>query len=63
MREIVVLLNDTSEAGVGLDGTQGVPIFVRKSGVIGVERPGSYDTLFTLNNIEINPELLETDGV
>ena len=62
MREIVVLLNDTSEAGVGLDGTQGVPIFVRKSRVIGVERPGSYDTLFTLNNIEINPELLKTDG-
>ncbi len=62
MHEIVTLLNDASTSGVGLDGNPGIPIFIRKSGATGAEDPNDYGTLFTLNNIEINPELLEADG-
>lgn len=64
VHKMVTLLNDASTAGVGLDGQAGVPIFVRKSGVAQgtAENPKDYSTLFTLNNIEINPELLETQG-
>ena len=62
VHEIVTLLNNASESGIGLDGNAGIPIFVRKSGATGAENPNDYDSLFTLNNIEINPELLEGDG-
>lgn len=62
VHEIVILLNNASEGGIGLDGNPGIPIFVRKSGAVGPENPNDYDSLFTLNNIEINSELLEADG-
>lgn len=62
VHEIVTMLNDASTGGVGLDGNPGIPIFVRKSGVNGPEDPNDYDSLFSINNIEINPELLEADG-
>lgn len=68
VHEIVTLLNEKSESGFGMlkddDGNpiRGVPIFIRKSGATGPEDPNDYNTLFTLENIEINPELLEADG-
>lgn len=62
VHEIVTMLNDASTGGVGLDGNPGIPIFVRKSGATGAENPNDYNTLFTINNIEINPEILEADG-
>lgn len=62
MHEIVTLLNNASTSGIGLDGNPGVPIFVRTSGANGGEVPGNYGSLFTINNIKINPELLEADG-
>nr|WP_317360004.1 flagellar hook-associated protein FlgK [uncultured Tyzzerella sp.] len=62
VHEIVTMLNEASTRGMGLDGQAGVPVFVRKSGAQGNENPNDYGTLFTLNNIQINPELLETDG-
>ncbi|WP_250278450.1 flagellar hook-associated protein FlgK [[Clostridium] colinum] len=62
--EIVTLLNGASTSGVGLDGNNGVPIFVRKSGVAQntQEDPKNYDTLFTLDNIMINQDILEAEG-
>ena len=63
MHKIVTLLNDSSTKGLGLDGQAGVPIFIRKNAPQGTqEDPNNYDTLFTLNNIEINPDLLDTRG-
>ncbi len=75
VHEIVTLLNETA-IGKDLNGNTGVPIFVRKgtndsNGVMDPNNPGNYltpenandyKTLFTLENIEINPELLENDG-
>lgn len=76
VHEIVTLLNE-SAVGQDLNGNMGVPIFVRKgtndsnNGVMDPNNPGNYlvpenvndyKTLFTLENIEINPALLENDG-
>ncbi|MDE6181656.1 MAG: flagellar hook-associated protein FlgK [Eubacteriales bacterium] len=75
VHEIVTLINETA-IGKDLNGNTGVPIFVRKgtndsNGVIDPNNPGNYltpedvndyKTLFTLENIEINPVLLENDG-
>ena len=66
VNKIVTLLNDASfgQGHFGLDGDPGIPIFVRKSGVRegDPENPTDYKTLFTLENIQINPELLQSDG-
>lgn len=64
VHEVVILLNNavTQQGATDLNGNPGIPIFVRKSGAQGAENPADYATLFTLNNLEINPELLETDG-
>ncbi len=74
VHEVVKLINEKA-VGEGLDGQPGVPIFVRKNiatdrtGIfnqngdyITEEDPKKFETLFTLNNIEINPRLLESDG-
>lgn len=68
MHEIIGMLNEASTSGVGLDGEPGVPIFIRKSEITGEiagdvpENPNDFATLFTLNNVEINPVLLESQG-
>lgn len=75
VHEIVTLINETA-IGKDLNGNPGVPIFVRKgtndsNGIMDPNNPGNYltpenvndyKTLFTLENIEINPELLKNDG-
>ncbi|WP_317367273.1 flagellar hook-associated protein FlgK [uncultured Tyzzerella sp.] len=62
VHEMVTLLNEKTKNGFGLDGNKGVEIFVRKSGAVGNETPGNYATLYTLDNLKINPALLEADG-
>lgn len=74
MHEIVTKLNTASMSGKGLDGNYGIPIFVRKGvddsnvgggtmpGIIQGENSNDYNTLFTIDNIQINPKLLEADG-
>lgn len=74
VHEVVKLINEKA-VGKGLDGQPGIPIFVRKNiatdgtgildqngNYITPEDPKKFETLFTLNNIEINPRLLESDG-
>ncbi|MDE6357037.1 MAG: flagellar hook-associated protein FlgK [Eubacteriales bacterium] len=75
VHEIVTLINETA-IGKDLNGNTGVPIFVRKGtddskGVMDPNNPGNYltpedvndyKTLFTLENIQVNPALLENDG-
>ncbi|MDE6475839.1 MAG: hypothetical protein K2L08_03210, partial [Erysipelotrichaceae bacterium] len=75
VHEIVTLINETA-VGKDLNGNAGVPIFVRKGtddskGVMDPNNPGNYltpedvddyKTLFTLENIQVNPVLLENDG-
>ncbi len=64
VHEIVTLLNNASTSGIGLDGSKGEPIFIRKTGVKNDDKedPNDYKTLFTLNSLEINPEILKADG-
>lgn len=67
---IVTLLNDavaplTGDKPFGLDGSQGTEIFVRKSGYDRYGKPvdeNDPDSLYTIGNIEINPEILKPDG-
>ena len=74
VHEVVTLINN-SATGKGLDGADGVPIFVRKNrpedrdGLFNPdgtpeldENTNNFSTLFSLDNIEINPRLLESDG-
>lgn len=73
VHKIVTLLNE-SATGRGLNGENGVPIFIRKNSqdanglfdeqgaYIRPENPNDYSTLFSINNIQINPALLANDG-
>lgn len=73
VHKIVTLLNE-SATGIGLNGENGVPIFIRKNSqdanglfdeqgaYIRPENPNDYSTLFSINNIQINPALLANDG-
>lgn len=64
VHEVVTMLNNASTSGMGLDGKQGVPIFIRKSNVAidEPEDPDQYGTLYTLNNLQINPDLFKENG-
>lgn len=68
---IVTLLNDSVAPYEGdkpydLNGNQsGIEIFVRQSGYdryTQLESTDDYNSLYTINNLEINPLLLESDG-
>jgi len=56
---------DTANAPYGLDGSQGVELFVRKSmdrytaGIYNEEDPSNWHSLYSAGNIEINQAILE----
>lgn len=66
--EVVTLLNNSvTSPGAGmppfdLNGNPGIPIFLRKSGSTLPEDPLDPATLYTIENLEINPLLLQNDG-
>lgn len=67
---VVTLLNDsfaplTGDQPSGLDGSKGTELFVRKSGYDrynNLENPDDYNSLYTIGNVEINPEFLKPEG-
>lgn len=74
VNHVVKLLNENIKE-LDLQGNKGAPIFIRKNSTDGTglfdpvtgnylrpERPNDYATLFTLENIELNPALLANDG-
>lgn len=70
VHNIVTLINDavsplTGNKPADLNGNRlGTEVFVRKNNVprVDAENPADYKTLYTTNNIEINPLLLNSDG-
>lgn len=68
--EIVTMLNSAvmDNGTVDLNGNAGIPIFIRKSGLDynafpeNITPPIDYRTLYTIDNIEINPKILDQNG-